>query len=379
MKHLLFALAVSLAAIGCADKDASPTGQAPEALAAADIGAGRALAERECKGCHGLDGRGAAPGIPHLAAQSERYLLESLKAYQEGKRTHAALRDMTAGMSEADLRNVVGFYAGLPAVDARSAAAAPRLLPYENGKALAGDCARCHGDDGNATTPGMPSLAGQQPHYLVIAIHEYLNGVRTTDPMHSLLRRLNKLDVESVALYFASQTPAQRSAPPFGDPAAGEPLTAVCGGCHGLHGVSTDAATPNLAGQDPRYLVNAVKSYSKTRRHEGMKAYVADLSRQDIESIAAFYAVQKSRPAEKGRTLVEELIGKCDRCHGAGVENASLAVPKISGQDKDYLIMALRAYRDNRRESSTMHNMSLPYSDSVIESVSSFYASQPAR
>ncbi len=56
-----------------------------------------------------------------------------------------------------------------------------------------------------------------------------------------------------------------------------------------------------------------------------------------------------------------------------------MAVPKISGQDKDYLVMALRAYRDDRRESSMMHNMSLPYSDSIIESVSTFYASQPAR
>jgi len=56
-----------------------------------------------------------------------------------------------------------------------------------------------------------------------------------------------------------------------------------------------------------------------------------------------------------------------------------MAVPKINGQDKDYLVMALRAYRDDKRESSVMHKMSLPYSDSVIESISSFYASQPAK
>ena len=378
MKHLLFAIAASAALIGCSDRKGSSSGPANEAPAVADIAAGKILAERDCKGCHGLDGRGAAPGIPHLAAQNERYLDASIKAYREGKRTHAALRDMTAGMSEADLRNVVGYYAGLPAISSAAAESTPRFLPYENGKALSPACAKCHGDDGNTTTPGMPSVAGQQPHYLVVAVHEYLNGVRTTDPMHSQLRRLNKLDVESVALYFASQTPAQRSAPSFGNPAAGEPLTAVCGGCHGSHGVSTDAATPNLAGQDPQYLVHAIKSYRKTRRHEGMEAYVGDLSQQDIENIAAFYAVQRSRPAERGQTLVQELIGKCDRCHAANVENATMAVPRIRGQDKDYLIMALRAYRDDRRESSMMHNMSLPYSDSIIESVSSFYASQPS-
>ena len=56
-----------------------------------------------------------------------------------------------------------------------------------------------------------------------------------------------------------------------------------------------------------------------------------------------------------------------------------MAVPKIRGQDRDYLIMSLRAYRDDRRESSTMHKMSLPYSDSIMESLSSSYASQPAK
>ena len=379
MKQLLLAVAVAVALIGCSDRKESIAGPAPEALAAADVAAGKVLAERDCKGCHGLDGRGTAPGIPHLAAQSELYLLASIDAYRDGKRTHAALRDMAAGMSEADVRNVVGYFADQPPVVAAPGGNAAEFLPYEHGKALATACARCHGEDGNATKTGIPSLAGQQPHYLVVAVHEYLNGVRKTDPMHSLLRPLGKLDVESLALYFASQMPAERSKPSRGDPPAGEPLTAVCGGCHGSHGVSTDAATPNLAGQDAQYLVNAIKAYPKTRRHESMESYVGELSQADIENIAAFYAIQKSRPAEKGQTIVQDLIAKCDRCHAANVDNATMAVPKISGQDKDYLAMALRAYRDDRRESSTMHNMSLPYSDAVIESVSSFYASEPAR
>jgi cytochrome c553 len=379
MKHLMFAVALSVALIGCADKEKSSAAPAPESLPAADVNAGKILAERDCKGCHGLDGRGTAPGIPDLAAQQERYLLESIAAYKGGKRTHAALKEMAEQMSEADVRNVVGYYAGLPPIATTPETSTPVFLPYENGKALASACTKCHGADGNTTTPGVPAIAGQQLRYFVVAIQEYLNGVRKTDPMHSLLRKLSKLDEESLALYFASQTPAQRPAPSFGDPVAGEPLTAVCGGCHGPHGVSTDAATPNLAGQDARYLVNAIKAYPKTRRHEGMEAYVGDLGKEDIENIAAFYAIQKSRPAEKGQMIVQEVIQKCNRCHDANVDNASMAVPKIDGQDKDYLIMALRAYRDDRRESSMMHNMSLPYSDSIIESVSSYYANRPAR
>ncbi len=155
MKRVLLAVALSAVLVGCADREGTPSATGP-ALQPGDPGAGKILAERDCKGCHGLDGKGAAPGIPHLAAQSERYLHASIQAYLEGRRTHAALRDMIAGMSEADVRNVVAFYSGLPAVPVAAGASAPRFLPYEHGKALAADCARCHGADGAGTTIAPP-------------------------------------------------------------------------------------------------------------------------------------------------------------------------------------------------------------------------------
>ena len=373
----LFVLAAAL--IGCTDKGEPPAKAAIDKQAAANIAAGRVFAERECKGCHGLDGRGAAAAIPHLAGQRERYLLAALKEYKDGKRTHAALREVAANMSDADARNLAAYFASLPPVQIAAAKDARLVTPYEYGKELAAACTKCHGDDGNSRIPGTPSLAGQQPQYLVVAIQEYLNKERKAAPMHALLPGLSKLDKESLALYFASQTPARRAAPPFGDPAAGEPLSAVCGGCHGARGVSTDSSTPSLAGQDPVYLVEAIKAYRTTRKRENMRLYVTGLSDQEIQNIAAFYSVQKSKAAEKGQTLVQELTQKCERCHGAEADVPAMAVPRIKGQDRDYLVMALRAYRDDRRESSVMHKMSLPYSDAIIESLSSIYASQPAK
>ena len=379
MKRLTLGIVLSLALVGCTDQGHPPTKKdANGKPLSVDLAAGKALAERECKACHGVDGKGAAPAIPHLAAQRERYLLGALQAYKDGKRTHAALREIATHMSDADALNLAAYYASLPPVQSAPEKDAKRDSPYEHGKALASACSKCHGEDGNSKIAGTPSLAGQQPQYLVIAIQEYLKKERKAAPMHALLPGMTRLDMESLALYFASQAPAARSAPPFGDPKAGEPLSAVCGGCHGPSGVSYDTATPSLAGQDARYLVDAIKAYRTTRKRESMRLYVTGLSDKDIQNIAAFYAVQKSRAAEKGQTLVKDLTEKCERCHGNG-DNAALAVPKIRGQDRDYLIMALRAYRDDRRESSLMHKMSLPYSDAVIESLSSVYASQPAK
>jgi cytochrome c553 len=370
MKHILLAVLLSVTLIGCSNEGT------PQKQSAADISAGKIVAEKECKGCHGLDGKGTAAGIPNLAGQRGRYIMAALKEYKEGVRVHAALRAIAANMGDDDTRTVAAFYASLAPVPPVKMAV---FSPFENGKVVAGACTSCHGADGNSQSPGTPSLAGQQPIYFVAATQEYMTNARESAPMVPLLRKLSKLDIESAALYFASQTPAQRNAPTAGNALAGEPLTAVCGGCHGSHGVSTDSATPSLAGQDPQYLTHAINAYRTTRKHALMSRLVASLSDQDIANIAAFYSVQKSKPAENGQALLTATTDKCNRCHAGGLDNPALAIPIINGQDKDYLILALRAYRDDRRGNSMMHNMSLPYSDSIIEGIASYYASQPAK
>jgi cytochrome c553 len=382
MNKLILFVMLSLGLAACGDKQEAPgkaASAAPAPVAASvpagDVAAGKVLAERDCKACHGTDGKGVAPAIPNLAAQRAAYILASLKEYKEGKRPHAALKDMAASMSDADMRNVAAYFASLPSVS--KAPENPQLSSaYEQGKALAAaSCSKCHGEDGNSKTPGTPSLAGQQPHYLAAAIQEYHQGERKTGAMQVALRDWSKLDVERIALYFASQTPQPRTAPSFGDPAAGEPLSAMCGGCHGPRGVSADAAIPSLAGQDAQYLVKAIKAYRTTRQHWGMQRYVAALTDKDMENIAAFYVVQSPKAADTVPASTKELAEKCNRCHDA--DNPAISAPKLRGQDKDYLTLALRAYRDGRRESSAMHNMSYVYSNAIIDSLAGWYASQP--
>src|SRR5450830_671092 len=370
MKHLLLAMFLLVALIGCSDEST------PQKQTAADVRAGQVVADKECKGCHGLDGRGTAAGIPNMAGQRGRYIMAALQEYKEGKRVHAALRAIAKDLSDDETRTVAAYYASLPPIPAAKGAV---FSPYENGKAVATTCAHCHGENGNSKTPGTPNLAGQQPIYFVAATQEYLTGARASAPMDPMLRKLSKLDLESVALYYASQTPTPRSAPATGDAAAGEPRTAVCGGCHGSHGLSTDSATPSLASEDPQYLTQAINAYRTTRKHDLMRRLVANLSDQDIDNVVAFYVTQKSKPAENGQTLLKEITDKCNRCHAGDRENPALAIPIINGQDKDYLTLALRAYRDDKRGNSMMHNMSMPYSDSIIESIASYYAGQPTR
>jgi cytochrome c553 len=372
MKKFLLCLTLVAMATACSRE--------PEPVAVeevADVAAGKALVEANCTSCHGHDGGGTAAGIPDLAAQPEAYLRAALTAYRDGTRTHAALHDLTAELTDPNIRNIAAYYASLPSLGTATAAQLPdERFIYEQGEIAAAECETCHGSNGNSTTSGIPSLAGQQPLYFIAATQAYINGSREHPTAKTMMSGMERVDLEKLALYFASQVPPSREAPEVGDPVAGEPLSAVCGGCHGMDGVSHDATTPNLAGQDPVYLAAAIRAYRDFNRHD--EFMLAEAGDEQIADIAAFYAVQTPQAAKREPVSARLLAETCDRCHGPGVENTAIAVPNINGQDRDYLMMVMRAYRDNKRPNSMMHSMSSPYSDTMIEAIATLYANRPA-
>ncbi|MBI3069113.1 MAG: cytochrome c [Betaproteobacteria bacterium] len=80
-----------------------------------------------------------------------------------------------------------------------------------------------------------------------------------------------------------------------GDPAAGRDKAAkTCAACHGVDGNSRTPDFPRLAGQHYDYLVKSLNDYkSGGRKNAIMAPQVANLSRQDIADIAAFYSSQR--------------------------------------------------------------------------------------
>jgi cytochrome c553 len=370
-------LFVALAA--CGDRQPPTETSAPTAAVAGDTAAGQLVAQKSCFACHRADGAGAAPGIPQLARQNPTYLVDAIQQYATGKRHHAVLQEMTPQLSESDIRNLAAFYASLPLPAAAPAAVPDARSLYERGKAAAAACESCHGPGGNSTIAGTPSLAGQQPIYLLAALAEYHRGDRATPGLQTMLSETDRVELEALALYYATQMPASRSAVAIGDPATGESLALRCTGCHGARGVGNDAATPMLAGQDAEYLAKALGNYGKARHHASMQRQMGDLAEQEIRDIAAYYAAQKGRPALSTQDPVAQTAAQCDRCHG-DTAAAATPVPRIRGQDRDYLVMALRAYRDDRRESSAMHKMTMPFSEAAIHGLAAHYAAaQPAK
>ncbi|HET7222286.1 MAG TPA: cytochrome c, partial [Rhodanobacteraceae bacterium] len=135
---VLLACGLATALAGCSDeKKSAQNGPTP-----ADLSSGKVIAQTSCQPCHGSDGRGAAPGIPTLAGEPQQYLVASLAEYKEGKRLHGALRNIAGNLTEADTRNVAGYFASLKRAAPNGGAV---FSPYDHGKTVAPACVTCHG------------------------------------------------------------------------------------------------------------------------------------------------------------------------------------------------------------------------------------------
>ncbi len=79
-----------------------------------------------------------------------------------------------------------------------------------------------------------------------------------------------------------------------GDAEAGKRKSKTCAACHGPDGNSVSPEFPKIAGQHYDYLVKALQRYkSGERKNPIMAPLAANLTRRDIEDLAAFYSQQK--------------------------------------------------------------------------------------
>jgi cytochrome c553 len=77
------------------------------------------------------------------------------------------------------------------------------------------------------------------------------------------------------------------------NPAAGKEKSKSCAACHGVDGNSTAPDFPRLAGQHYDYLVKALSDYKAGERKNAIMApQAANLSKRDIEDLAAYFSQQ---------------------------------------------------------------------------------------
>jgi len=105
---------------------------------------------------------------------------------------------------------------------------------------------------------------------------------------NSTLKRLTQTLILSLSLLIPGISLAK------GNPAKGQEKAAICEACHGKEGISIDPTYPHLAGQHFSYLVKALSDYrSGDRSNAIMASFATNLSNQDIQDLAAWYASQE--------------------------------------------------------------------------------------
>jgi len=69
-----------------------------------------------CIGCHGIPGyKTAFPSVyhvPKIAGQQPAYIINALKAYKSGERSHPSMRGIAASLDEAQMKLYADYYGG---------------------------------------------------------------------------------------------------------------------------------------------------------------------------------------------------------------------------------------------------------------------------
>ena len=161
-----------------------------------------------------------------------------------------------------------------------------------------------------------------------------------------------------------------------------EELSSTCLGCHGVvsyNNIYPSYKVPMLGNQHKDYLVAALKPYrSGERAHPTMRAQAANLSDQDISKIADYFSsfrLDDSKQANSDVKMIEE-ANACVGCHGPDGNSLVPSFPKIAGQYQDYLLHALKSYKNGNRNNAIMNGIASTLSDEQMVILSKYYASQ---
>lgn len=165
-----------------------------------------------------------------------------------------------------------------------------------------------------------------------------------------------------------------------GDPAAGAEIGYSCLGCHGVAGYRNaypSYRVPKLGGQKAAYLVVALKGYREGMRpHPTMGAQASSLTDQQIEDVAAYLASIAGDTVAAGGSEAPsfELTTTCTACHGQNGIGLSPTWPTLAGQHEDYIVHALKQYRDGKRKDPVMAPMAAALTDMEIELLAEYYS-----
>jgi cytochrome c553 len=160
-------------------------------------------------------------------------------------------------------------------------------------------CAPCHGKDGLAELPTVPSLAGQKNDYVVLALYQFRIGHRPSEVMDPQAKPLTDDDLGNLAAYYSALKSWQPAREASAEATASGPVLALknhCIQCHGPQLAGQDSI-PRIAGQKMDYLTTQLKAFHAGNRGDidgYMTSIAVGLSDADIAILADYVSGLKA-------------------------------------------------------------------------------------
>jgi cytochrome c553 len=170
----------------------------------------------------------------------------------------------------------------------------------------------------------------------------------------------------------------------------------VCAACHAADGNSVAPANPKIAGQLSEYLHKQLIDFKgqggkkPARESSIMSPMVANLSDDDIQSLAAYYAGQTLKPAaatDKDLAALGQRIWRggiaasnvpaCAGCHGPAGAGIPAQYPRLSGQFAEYVAAQLKGFKEGARANDpngAMRGVAARMTEREIQAVAQYAA-----
>jgi len=155
--------------------------------------------------------------------------------------------------------------------------------------------------------------------------------------------------------------------------------TQICQRCHGVDGHSRNGRCPNLAGQNPAYLVQQLQHFSDGQRQDfQMQSIVKKMTDADKVAVAIYFArmspyptaTKRSERAAKGEVIFH---ARCAQCHGQQGQG-EYGYPRLAGQLPGYISMTLHEFRkpNSRRRITIMSAIASTLSEVEINALAAY-------
>lgn len=196
----------------------------------------------------------------------------------------------------------------------------------------------------------------------------------SAEPAEVVLARINEISKDPARLQAAVEAGRERST--------------LCAHCHGVDGNSVRPEFPNLATQNPAYIVEQIGKFaSGERKNFVMQTLAASFTLEDKVNLAIFFSNQSLKPIAADTVLAAKAAttfrNVCQLCHGENGRGEK-GYARIAGQRPQYVINTLQRFRaaaqhkvdadDIQRSSARMEQVTQALSDQDIEALANYIA-----